>query len=500
MDGITGKELFSGHIGYTYDDFNLFPGFIDFTTSDVDLSTYVTKNIKINLPIVSSPMDTVTESIMAINLALQGGIGIIHYNNTIDEQVSLVEKTKRFNNGFIDDPIVLSPSNTIQDMINLQKKYGFTGYPLTETGEVGSKLVGMVAKQDIYFEENKQTKLSEVMTTEPIVASYGCTLLEANALIKEYKVSRVPIVDVDGNLVSMVCRKDWLNYINYPLASKNDKTKQLLVGAAVSTREADRERIDRLAMANVDILVVDSSQGNSIYQIETIKYIKEKYPHIDVIGGNIVTINHAKNLINAGADGLRTGISVGSICITQDACGVGRAQASAVYRTAQYASLYGVPILADGGVSNTGHIIKGLAVGASAIMTGFMLAGTDESPGEYCYQDGVKLKRYRGMGSIAAMKKNSAVRYGHERDDLLLANANHLKIAQGVTGMVRSTGSIKTYVPYLAQSLRHGFQDLGIKNIPELHNALNDNSLRFEIRSLSAKKEATVHDLYSYTL
>jgi len=487
-DGISGKQLFSKATGYTYGDFNIFPGYIDFSTDQVKLKTQLTKNISINMPIVSSPMDTVTESDMAINLALLGGIGIIHYNNTIDEQVQEILKTKRYNNGFINDPIVISPKYTVKDVKQLQKKYKFTGFPVTTDGKLGSKLEGLILRHDVMFIENNNILVSELMTTDPITGPKGCNLKEANDIIKTNKISKLPIVNEDGELVSLVCRKDLINWKQYPLASKNQKTKQLLVGAAVSTR--DRERIDKLVEAGVDILVIDSSQGNSIFQKETIEYIKNKYPQIDIIGGNIITCQQAKNLIKWGVDGIRVGMSCGSICTTNKVCGVGGSQGSAVYRISNYCKEYGIPVLADGGISNTGDIIKALSIGASTVMTGRMLAGVDESPAEFCYRDGIKLKKYRGMGSLSALQKNSDARY---------LNDNIIKVAQGVTGFVDSVGPIKKYVPYLIQSIKQGFQDIGIQSIPELHKSLYTEKIRFEIKSISAKKEAGVHNLYSYT-
>jgi len=269
-----------------------------------------------------------------------------------------------------------------------------------------------------------------------------------------------------------------------------DSNKQLLVGAAIGTRPNDRDRCAALVAAGVDLIVIDSSQGDSVFQIEIIRWIKSNFPQVDVVGGNIVTMRQAKSLIEAGADGLKIGMGVGSICTTQEVCAVGRAQASAVYNTARYARQFGIPVIADGGIASSGHITKSLALGASMAMCGSMLAGTEEAPGQYFFQDGVRLKKYRGMGSIEAMTKGSSKRY--------FAQQASVKVAQGVSGAVVDKGSLKKYLPYLSQGVRHGLQDLGMDSIERLHNALNDGELRFELRTPAAQREGSVHSLHTY--
>ena len=325
------------------------------------------------------------------------------------------------------------------------------------------------------------------METKLVIAKEECSLLEANDILKTNKVNLLPIVDKKGNLVSLISRKDLRNNNEYPLASKNKETKQLLVGAAVSTHPRDRPRIDALIDVGVDVIVIDSSQGNSVYQLDTIKYIKDK-KNIDIIGGNVVTKHQAKNLIEAGVDGLRVGMGIGSICTTQEVCGVGRPQATAVYNVAEYAQQHNVPIIADGGISNIGHIIKALAIGASTVMMGSMLAGTDEAPGKYFYQEDVKLKKYRGMGSIDAMNKNSGKRYMVDK----------IKVAQGVTGAVTSKGSLQEYLPYIIRGVKHGFQDIGISDISNLHEQMYEKKIEFNLRSLPAQREGNIHSLHSY--
>jgi IMP dehydrogenase len=489
LDGLSGKDLFEKGQGLSYDDFVIYPGYIDFQPSDVNFETHLTRNIRIKKPTISSPMDTVTESTMAICMALLGGIGIIHYNNKIEEQVQQVEKVKRFENGFITNPVVLGPFNRISDIETIKEKYGFSGIPITEDGTLRSRLIGIVTNRDIDFEQDRSKILSEVMTTHLITAPEGVSLIEANKILRESKKGKLPVVDKNLHLVSLVSRNDLVKNKDFPDASK-DSSKQLLVGAAVSTRDEDKERIDELAKAGVNIVVIDAAQGNSLYQDKTIKYIKERYDSLDVIAGNVVTVQQCKNLIAAGADALRIGMGPGSICITQNMMAVGRAQASAVYFCAQYAQSYGIPVIADGGITGIGHIAKALGVGASTVMLGYLLAGTSEAPGEYFYENGVRVKKYRGMASLEAMAVGGGKRYFVESD--------LIKVPQGVSGTVVDKGSLVDYLPYLMKGLSQAFQDMGCRDIPSLHKALYEEKLRFEKRTPAAQAEGTVHSLFSY--
>jgi len=488
-DGFSAQELFNAVFGLAYNDFIILPGYIDFLPDDVNLETRLTRNITLKKPFISSPMDTVTESKMAISMALLGGIGIIHYNNTIEKQVEEVRKVKRYENGFIMDPVVLSPRHLIADIDHIKEQYNFSGIPITENGTLRSKLVGIVTNRDIDFEKDRSRSLADVMTKDVLTARQGISLSEANKILRASKKGKLPLVDDQGNLVALMSRNDLLTNKEFPLASK-DGRKQLRTGAAISTREEAKERLAELVKTGVDVVVVDSAQGNSIYEIEMIKHIKAMYPEVDVIAGNVVTEEQCENLVKAGADALRIGMGPGSICTTQTTMACGRSQATAVHRCARYAHQHGIPVIADGGIANIGHIAKALAIGASTTMMGSMFAGTEEAPGDYFYEDGVRQKRYRGMASLEALQKGGGKRY--------FVKDEKVRVAQGVSGSVVDKGSLFDYVPYLVQGLKHAFQDIGKRSISELHEALYRGELRFEGRSMSAQTEGGVHDMYSY--
>lgn len=492
VDGSSGDELFGRSTGITYRDYLILPGFIDFHPGEVDLRSRVTRDLELSIPMVSSPMDTVTEDRMAISMALIGGVGIIHYNNTIEEQVELVQKVKRYKNGFITDPITLSPDQTIEDLDRVKSRYGFSGIPITEDGTRNSRLIGIVTNRDVDFEKDRTRKLREVMTgsDDLITAKEGTELSNANEILRRSKKGKLPLVNDQGQLVALVCRSDLKKHREFPNASKDSK-KRLLVGAAISTKPQGRDRLEALAEAGVDIVVIDSAQGNSSFQVEVIQWIKKTFPELQIIAGNVVTAEQAYNLIQAGADALRIGMGSGSICITQETMAVGRAQATAVYHTARLARKFNVPVLADGGISTIGDISNALATGASIAMMGSMFAGTTEAPGEYYYENGVRLKKYRGMASLEAMEVGGDKRYFSEDQNI--------KVAQGVSGAVVDKGSMLNFVPYLLQGLKQSFQDMGIKSIPEMHEKLVSGKLRFEKRTLSAQAQGSVHSLYSYT-
>mgnify|MGYP000518922829 CR=1 FL=1 len=878
-DGFTIDQILGNAIqSYTYDDIILLPGYIGFDLQDVNLTSKLTKKITLKSPFVSSPMDTVTESDMAIQLALQGGIGIIHCNNTIDEQIEHVKRVKRYSNGIVNDPVTIGLHNTVADVLELQRKNDFTSFPVVDDD---GTLKGMVARRDVEFVKSgdiENTLVKDIYNKNVVVLKEGCSLEEARKTMISKRLKRIPIVDEDQFVKGLICGKDVINFQKYPLATRNKETKQLLVGAAVSTHPQDRERIDKLVNdANVDVIVVDSAQGCSVYQIDTIRYIKKNYPNVEVIGGNVVTTSQAEKLIEEHVDGLRIGMGIGcfdkdtevlmangtykriseieigesvinmngkpvkvkgkvnhgkkdlvrvrlsnwheevyvtpdhkfwianctnathrtkvgvvqrfkkhgtaqwceissvdnknmyslmpndisfdlpenfsidlsnfakkftlnndssklitngnietnrylksgyplgylfgtflgdghaflkeykksksgrvtwyfgineknihdkvteyiktlfglsvskkepegrsvtlihlyskiaaelfqecgkrtqkhlpskylcknidyikglhdglidsdgnhekrdgkivrlnlvntstdiiklfewccicmktsfgviknkknignlkgtninnlkqsyscrtinsnrrmnefnyskimsiekikeqretwdievdcethsfianncivhnSICTTQDVCGVGRGQGSAVYHVAKYAKQFGVPVIADGGIASSGSIIKALCLGASSVMMGSMLAGTDEAPGQVIYKDGIRLKTYRGMGSKAAAKVRTQNNASKSR--YCDSNAKSVFVEQGVTGCVTSKGSLNEYIPYLSKAVKHGFQDLGISEL----NPNGPLDVKIEIRSMGSQREGMVHHLYSY--
>ncbi|WWD06248.1 inosine-5'-monophosphate dehydrogenase [Kwoniella europaea PYCC6329] len=510
-DGLSLNELMDSRKngGLTYNDFLMLPGHINFPSNVVSLQSKVTKNIVLNTPFLSSPMDTVTEDRMAIALALHGGLGIIHHNCSAEDQAAMVRRVKKFENGFITDPICLKPDSTVGDVLDIKARYGFCGVPITETGKMNGKLVGIVTGRDVQFQD-ASVPVKSVMTTDLVTGSAGITLEQANNLLRDSKKGKLPIVDSNGNIVSLVARSDLLKNQNYPLASKVPESKQLFCGAAIGTRPGDKDRLKLLVEAGLDVVVLDSSQGNSVFQIEFIQWIKSTYPKLEIIAGNVVTREQAAQLIVAGADGLKIGMGSGSICITQEVMAVGRPQGTAVYAVSEFASRFGVPTIADGGIGNIGHIAKALSLGASAVMMGGLLAGTTESPGEYFYHEGKRVKVYRGMGSIEAMEhtqrgsvaSKNAILSG-SADNAATARyfseTDSVKVAQGVSGDVADKGSINKFVPYLYTGLQHSLQDAGVKSVTDLQKEARAGGVRFELRTASAQLEGGVHGLNSYT-
>uniref|UniRef100_A0A7S0WMH7 Inosine-5'-monophosphate dehydrogenase n=1 Tax=Pyramimonas obovata TaxID=1411642 RepID=A0A7S0WMH7_9CHLO len=492
FDGYSGKQVFNQGYCYTYDDIIFLPGHINFAAHEVDFTCKVSKNIQLTTPLVSSPMDTVTEASMAMVMAMVGGMGFLHYNMTVEDQVANIKRVKAHRPGYVLQTSVMSPTSTVAELDMQKKLKNFSSTCITESGAMGSKLLGIVTTRDIELVQDRSTLLADVMTKEVITVAEKMSLQEAEALVQTAKKGKLPVVSEAGALVGLVTWEEVKLRLMRPTLGKPslDPQGRLLVGAAMGTRPDDRARVAALVEAGVDAVILDSSQGDSIYQVEMIKYIKATHPGLDVIAGNVVTGAQAKRLIEAGADGLRVGMGSGSICTTQEVCAVGRGQATAVFKVSKLAAQYGVPIIADGGIQNSGHIVKALALGASCVMCGSMFAGTTEAPGDYFYENGVRLKRYRGMGSLEAMQKGSDTRY--------LSDANHLKVAQGVAGSVKDKGSVLKMVPYLLHGAKQGFQDLGANSLVNAHERLRSGEMLMETRSGAAQKEGGVHDLHNY--
>ncbi len=490
-------QLFAG-TSLTYDDLILLPQYVDFSIEEVDLSTLLTREITLNSPIVSSPMDTVTESDLAIAVALQGGIGLIHYNMPAEKQRQEALKVKRFKNGFVSEPITLPPTASIKEVMRIRRELGYSTIPITEDGTPRGRLLGMISKYDYssltpdYQENLVKERMVPVhhlpcATFDDLCDENGhFDLGHANEKLLEAHSAALPIVDEEGHLLYLITRSDVDKHQNFPKAAL-DRNNSLLVGAAVETWQAKAESRIELLSNVVDVIVFDTSQGYTQYEIDLIKWTKAKHPHLQVIGGNVVTEDACEALIKAGADAIRVGMGSGSICTTQEVGGIGRGQASAVYNCAKMCKKSNIPVIADGGISKSSDIVKALALGASTVMLGSLLASTDEAPGRSQIKDGIRLKEYRGMGSSQAMEQGSSVRYGTQN--------SKIRVPEGVAGMVPSRGSIAQWVPCLLQGVKQGFHKLGFSNL----SALADQ-IELEKRSEEAKREGQIHNLYEYSL
>ena len=465
--------------GITFDDVLLVPAYSEVIPNEVDVTTYLTKKIKLNIPLMSAGMDTVTEHRMAIAMARQGGIGIIHKNMSIEAQAEEVDKVKRSENGVITDPFYLSPEHTLKDADELMAKFRISGVPITE----GRKLVGIITNRDLKFEEDFTKKIKECMTSEHLVtAKEGITLTEAKKILAKARVEKLPIVDDDFNLKGLITIKDIEKQIKYPLSAK-DEQGRLLCGAAIGITADVLKRVEALVKAHVDVVVLDSAHGHSANVIRCVKMIKENYPDLQVIAGNVATGEATRALIEAGADCVKVGIGPGSVCTTRVVAGIGVPQISAIMDCYEVAKEYGIPIIADGGIKYSGDVTKALAAGGNVCMMGSMFAGCDESPGTFELYQGRKYKVYRGMGSIAAMENGSKDRY-------FQSNAKKL-VPEGVEGRVAYKGMVEDTVFQLLGGLRAGMGYCGAKDIPTLQQ-----TGKFVKISAASLKESHPHDIH----
>ena len=430
--------------GITFDDVLLVPAYSEVIPNQVNVSTHLTKKVKLNIPFMSAGMDTVTEHRMAIAMARQGGIGIIHKNMSIEAQAEEVDKVKRSENGVITDPFYLSPEHTLKDADELMAKFRISGVPITE----GKKLVGIITNRDLKFEEDYSKKIKECMTSEHLVtAKEGVTMEEAKRILAKARVEKLPIVDENFNLKGLITIKDIEKQIKYPNSAKDDHGR-LLCGAAIGITANVLERTEALVNAKVDVVVLDSAHGHSANVLNCVKMIKEKYPDLQVIAGNVATGEATRALIEAGVDAVKVGIGPGSICTTRVVAGIGVPQITAVMDCYAVAKEYGIPIIADGGIKYSGDVTKALAAGGNVCMMGSMFAGCDESPGDFELYQGRKYKVYRGMGSISAMENGSKDRY-------FQSNAKKL-VPEGVEGRVAYKGFVEDTVFQMLGGLRAG--------------------------------------------
>ena len=463
---------------YTFDDVLLVPNKSEILPNEVSLKTKLTKKISLNIPLMSASMDTVTESKMAIAMAREGGIGIIHKNMTIEEQAIEVDRVKRQENGVITDPIFLNEDNTVRQALELMAKYRISGVPVTR----GTKLVGIITNRDIVFETNYDKTLDEVMTKSPLItAKEGTTLEEALEILKKHKIEKLPLIDDDNNLKGLITIKDIEKAKAYPNAAKDSKGR-LLCGASVGITNDMMERVEALVKAKVDVITLDTAHGHSKGVIEGVRKIKSVYPELQIIAGNIATAEAVRDLVEAGADCVKVGIGPGSICTTRVVAGVGVPQLTAVMDCVEEGRKYGVPVIADGGLKYSGDIVKALAAGAQVCMMGSMLAGCEESPGETEIYQGRTYKVYRGMGSLAAMEKGSSDRY--------FQNGTKKFVPEGVEGRVAYKGPVSDTIFQLLGGIKSGMGYLGAPTLDNLYE-----NAKFVVQTASGIRESHPHDI-----
>lgn len=463
---------------YTFDDVLLVPNKSEILPRDVSLVTYLTKKIKLNIPLMSAGMDTVTESRMAIAMAREGGIGIIHKNMSIEKQAIEVDRVKRQENGVITDPFFLSPYNTLEDSLALMSKYRISGVPITTDG----KLVGIITNRDILFETDYTKKIKDIMTSEKLItAPEGISMDEAKNLLKKHKIEKLPLVDSKNNLRGLITIKDIEKTIKFPSAAK-DSRGRLLCGAAVGVTADMMERVDALVKAGVDVITIDTAHGHSLGVMDAVRKIKAEYPELQIIAGNIATAEATRDLIEAGADCVKVGIGPGSICTTRIVAGVGVPQLTAVMDCVEEGNKYGVPVIADGGIKYSGDIVKALAAGAKVVMMGSMFAGCEEAPGEIEMYQGRSYKVYRGMGSLGAMACGSKDRYFQE--------GNKKLVPEGVEGRIPFKGSAIETIYQMIGGIRSGMGYLGSESLEKLFDTAT-----FVTQTSAGLRESHPHDV-----
>lgn len=463
---------------YTFDDVLLVPNESHVLPKDVSLKTRLTNKIKLNIPLMSASMDTVTESKMAIAMAREGGIGIVHKNMSIEKQASEVDKVKRQENGVITDPFYLAKENTIEEALQLMSRYRISGVPITEDG----KLVGIITNRDILFETDYSKKIDEVMTKENLItAPEGTTVEEAKQLLKDHRIEKLPLVDEENNLKGLITIKDIEKVKRFPNAAKDEKGR-LLCGAAVGVTHDMMQRVDALVKAHVDVITIDTAHGHSMGVLEAVKEVKEKYPELQIIAGNVATPEAVRDLIKAGADCVKVGIGPGSICTTRVVAGVGVPQLTAVMDCVEEGNKHNIPIIADGGIKYSGDIVKALAAGAKVAMMGSMLAGCEEAPGEMEIYQGRSYKVYRGMGSLGAMSCGSKDRYFQEDSKKL--------VPEGIEGRVPYKGTLADTIYQLIGGIRAGMGYLGSATLDDMYK-----SARFVVQTSAGLRESHPHDI-----
>jgi IMP dehydrogenase len=466
---------------FSFDDVLLIPNYSDLLPKDVTVSTRLTRNITLNIPIVSAAMDTVTEARASISMAREGGIGFIHRNMSIQRQATEVDRVKKSESGMIVDPVTITPDQKVHEVLKLMKDYRISGVPVTK----GDKLVGIVTNRDLRFETDLEKKISDVMTKENLVTvSEGISLEDSKKLLHEHRIEKLLVVDKVGRLTGMITIKDIEKIKKFPNACK-DKMGRLRVGAAIGVGDDMEDRTEKLLRAGADIILIDTSHGHSENVIQAVKKLKKRFANLELIAGNVATAKGAEDLIQAGVDGVKIGIGPGSICTTRIVAGVGVPQVSAIMNCRSASSKSGVPLIADGGIKFSGDITKAIGAGAHSVMIGGLFAGTDESPGESVFYQGRSYKVYRGMGSLEAMKKGSIDRYylgEPEEDDKL--------VPEGIVGRVPYRGTLTANIQQLVGGLKAGMGYLGCRTIQELRE-----KARFMKISAAGLRESHVHDV-----